>query len=112
MRATVACPGASAGVTAKSAVGVSAGRSSEAEVAALAGSLAPASTKQQRRGVAGGRGSFAQCAAQQTMARSSVMAARGAATAMRVVIPTATSRTQVVSRFRDTVSHCMSEHGE
>jgi hypothetical protein len=43
---------------------------------------------------------------QQLIARSSAMAARGAATVMRAVMPTASTRTQVVSRFRDTEGHC------
>jgi hypothetical protein len=36
------------------------------------------------------------------------MDARGAATVIRAVMPTARTSTQVVSRFRDTGGHCMS----
>jgi hypothetical protein len=35
--------------------------------------------------------------------------ARGAATVMRAVMPTASTSTQVVSRFRDTAAHCKSD---
>jgi hypothetical protein len=46
---------------------------------------------------------------QQLIARSWAMAASGAAIVMRAVMQTASTRTQAVSRFRDTVSHCRSD---
>ena len=112
MRADEARMGASRGVALIRASGEAVGRSNDGVPDGLAGSVAAESTPQHRRGISGGRGLFGQCSAQQTIARSSVTTARGAATAIRVLIPTATSRTQIVSRFRDTKSHCMCETGE
>ena len=101
-----------AGMAARTAMGTAAGRSSVGVTVVPAGSFAADSTEQQRCGVIGGRGLFGQCWMQQAIARSSAMAARGAATAMRAVMPTARTSTQVVSRFRDTERHCMSGCGE
>jgi hypothetical protein len=71
--------------------------------------FAAASMAQQRCGILPGRGAEdGHCAMQQAIARSSAMAARGAATAIRAVMPTARTITQAVSRFRDTEAHCMS----
>jgi catechol 2,3-dioxygenase-like lactoylglutathione lyase family enzyme len=95
-------------VATTNASGAMAGRSSEGTDAVPAGSFAAESTKQQRRGVIGARGAFGQCSMQQTMARSSAIEARGAATVMRAAMPTASRSTQVVRRFRDTACHCMS----
>jgi len=67
-----------------------------------AGSVASELAAQQRCGRIGGLAPSGQCFMQQTVARSSAMTVRGAATAMRAVIETATIITQVVSRFRDT----------
>ena len=54
-----------------------------------------------------GRGfDVGQWATQQLIARSWAMVARGAATVMRAVMATASTRTQVVSRFRDTGAQC------
>ena len=101
-----------AGMTSRTAIGRDVGRSSDGVTVVPAGSFAADSTEQQRWGVIGGRGLFGQCWMQQAIARSSAMAARGAATAMRAVMATATTTTQVVSRFRDTARHCMSGCGE
>jgi hypothetical protein len=95
-------------IAAGSMVAVVAGRSSDGATAVLAGSVAPESTKQQRFGRIGGRGASGQCAAQHAIARSSATAARGAAMPTRTVMPTASTSTQAVSRFRDTEVHCMS----
>jgi hypothetical protein len=76
---------------------------------ALAGSVAPDSTKQQRFGAIGRRAAVGQCSVQQTLARISAVVARGAA----IVTRHATLRTrivaQAVSRFRDIGPHCMSD---
>jgi len=107
---TTACAGMiPAGIAASRAMGASAGRSSDGAVVVPAGSVAAASMAQQRCGIFAGRGAEdGQCAMQQAIARSSAMAARGAATAIRAVMPTARTITQAVSRFRDTDTHCMS----
>jgi hypothetical protein len=99
--------GATGGIATTGSASV-AGRSSVAAGAVPAGSVAADSTAQQRRGVSGMRSVFGQCSAQQMAARISATRARGAATAMRAVIPTARIVTQAVSRFRDTERHCMS----
>jgi hypothetical protein len=93
-------------------MGIAAGRSSDAVGVVPAGSFAADSTEQQRCGVIGGRGLLGQCVMQHAIARSSATDARGAATVIRAAMPTARTSTQVVSRFRDTDRHCMSEHGE
>ena len=112
-RRTTASGGASTtGIVTRTASGVMAGRSSDGTDAVPAGSFAAESTAQQRCGLLGGRGFDGQCARQQVIARSSAMEARGAATVMRAVMPTARTSTQVVSRFRDTERHCMSDANE
>ena len=101
--------GAAGGSTAS---GAASGRSSDVTALGLAGSLASLLTAQQRCGRIGGRPLSGHCRMQQESARSSAIAARGDATAMRAVGATATIMIHVVSRFRDTYRHCMSGPGE
>ena len=108
-RTTIDAGAVIVGMAIGTVIGATAGRSSDAVGVVPAGSFAADSTEQHRCGVIGGRGLFGQCWMQHAMARSSAMEARGAATVIRAVMPTARTSTQVVTRFRDTACHCMSD---